>query len=48
MASPKKYTTGASLECFSALLWILRIIIILLLREIQYLRKMLALPYTHK
>lgn len=42
MASPKKHTTGASLECFSAVLWILRIVIILLLREIQYLRKRLA------
>ena len=42
MASPKKHTTSASLECFSAILWILRIVIILLLREIQYLRKRLA------
>ena len=42
MASPKKHDTDTSLECFSAILWILRIVIILLLREIQYLRKRLA------
>lgn len=43
MASPKKkQTTGTSLECFCAVLWILRIVIIILLREIQYLRKKLA------
>lgn len=42
MASPKRHTTKTSLECFSAILWILRIVIILLLREIQYLRKRLA------
>lgn len=42
MASIKKHTMGTSLECFSAILWILRIVIILLLREIQYLRKRLA------
>ncbi|OQZ02326.1 MAG: hypothetical protein B6D35_01385 [Candidatus Brocadia sp. UTAMX2] len=45
MASPKKHTTNTSLECFSAILWMLRIVIILLLREIQYLRKRLA---SHK
>ena len=42
MASPKKHTSKTSLECFSAVLWILRIVIVLLLREIQYLRKKLA------
>lgn len=43
MASPKKkQTTGTSLECFCVILWILRIIIILLLREIKCLRKRLA------
>ena len=47
MASPKRHTTKTSLECFSVILWILRIVIILLLREIQYLRKTPPIPINH-